>query len=41
MADLIVVISDGAIAEQGGREELLALDGIYAELYRLQASGYT
>lgn len=40
MADLIVVISDGTIAEQGSHEELLAQGGIYAELYSLQASAY-
>jgi len=41
MADLILVVSDGAIAEQGRHEELLARKGIYAELYQLQASAYT
>jgi ATP-binding cassette subfamily B protein len=40
MADLIVVISDGTIAEQGSHEELLAQGGIYADLYKLQASAY-
>jgi ATP-binding cassette subfamily B protein len=41
MADLIVVISDGAVAEQGSHDDLLARGAMYAELYRLQASGYT
>ena len=40
MADLIIVISDGAIAERGTHEELLATNGIYAELYQLQARAY-
>jgi ATP-binding cassette subfamily B protein len=39
-ADQIVVIDDGAIAEQGTHEQLIAADGLYAELFRLQASGY-
>jgi ATP-binding cassette subfamily B protein len=41
MADFIVVISDGAVAERGTHAELIARDGLYAELYKLQASGYT
>jgi ATP-binding cassette subfamily B protein len=41
MADQIIVISDGTIAEQGTHEELLARNGLYAELYTLHASGYT
>ena len=35
-ADQIAVIAGGKIAEQGSHEQLLAQDGIYAELYRLQ-----
>ena len=35
-ADEIAVISDGRILEQGAHDDLLAKNGMYAELYRLQ-----
>ncbi|MCR1823558.1 MAG: ABC transporter ATP-binding protein [Terrisporobacter othiniensis] len=35
-ADLILVINDGDIIEQGNHEELLAKDGFYANLYNSQ-----
>ncbi|KZE33808.1 ABC transporter ATP-binding protein [Chelatococcus daeguensis] len=35
-ADLIVVMDGGRIAETGRHDELVARDGIYAKLYRLQ-----
>jgi ATP-binding cassette subfamily B protein len=35
-ADVILVVADGRIVEQGGHAELLAADGVYAELYRTQ-----
>ena len=38
-ADVIVVLKDGAIAEQGSHEELLAKNGEYAKLYANQFAG--
>src|SRR5262249_42308717 len=35
-ADNILVISDGEVAEEGTHEQLMALDGTYARLYRIQ-----
>jgi ATP-binding cassette, subfamily B, bacterial len=40
MADLIVVIDEGRIVEQGSHEELVAHGGVYAELFALQAAAY-
>jgi ATP-binding cassette subfamily B protein len=39
-ADRIVVLAGGEVAEQGSHDELVAADGVYAELFRLQADGY-
>jgi len=36
-ADVIFVIKDCELVEQGTHEELLAHNGVYAELHRLQA----
>ena len=38
-AQRILVVQDGKIAEQGSHEELMALDGAYARLYRTQNLG--
>ena len=40
MADRILVLADGRVAEAGTHEELLAPGGRYAELFELQAAGY-
>jgi ATP-binding cassette subfamily B protein len=37
-ADLILVMKDGNIIEQGKHDELLKLNGFYAELYNSQFS---
>jgi ATP-binding cassette subfamily B protein len=40
MADRIVVLKDGGIAEQGTHDQLVELKGLYANLFDLQASSY-
>ena len=40
MADLILVVAQGRIAESGSHQELMALDGLYKELFTLQADAY-
>jgi ATP-binding cassette subfamily B protein len=40
-ADNIVVLDGGRVVEQGSHDELLALDGRYAQLFRLQAERFS
>ncbi|WP_368669918.1 hypothetical protein [Beijerinckia sp. L45] len=40
MADRIVVLEDGRVAESGTHAELLTRAGRYAALFELQAAGY-
>jgi ABC-type multidrug transport system fused ATPase/permease subunit len=35
-ADKIVVLKGGVVAEEGNHDELLARNGVYAELYKIQ-----
>jgi len=39
-ADRIAVLQEGRVEELGTHDELLARNGRYAHLFRLQASGY-
>ncbi|HKK80581.1 MAG TPA: ABC transporter ATP-binding protein, partial [Phaeodactylibacter sp.] len=41
MADRILFLENGQLLELGSHEELIARDGKYAELFHLQAAGYT
>ena len=38
--DRIYLLEDGEIIEQGNHESLLAQNGAYAEMFRLQAEKY-
>jgi ATP-binding cassette subfamily B protein len=40
MADMIVVVDGGRVAEVGSHDELVGVGGLYAELYELQARAY-
>ena len=40
MADRIFVIEEGRVTEEGSHEALLALGGLYAKLFTLQAESY-
>ena len=37
--DLILVLQEGSLVEQGTHEELLSLNGLYAEMWRRQEGG--
>ncbi|HEY3143381.1 MAG TPA: ABC transporter ATP-binding protein [Acidimicrobiales bacterium] len=39
-ADLVVVVADNRVAESGHHDALIDQDGLYAELYNLQAQSY-
>jgi ATP-binding cassette subfamily B protein len=40
MADTIIVLADGHVVEHGSHHQLMELDGLYAELFNLQARAY-
>jgi ATP-binding cassette subfamily B protein len=40
MASQIIVIENGRVIERGSHEELMELNGHYANLFLLQAAGY-
>jgi ATP-binding cassette subfamily B protein len=40
MADRILVLDSGRVAEEGSHDELVARGGLYADLFALQAEGY-
>ncbi|MGC2721907.1 MAG: ABC transporter ATP-binding protein, partial [Candidatus Acidiferrales bacterium] len=40
MADRILVLRDGMVAEEGNHDKLIAVGGHYAEMYELQAANY-
>jgi ATP-binding cassette subfamily B protein len=40
MADHIAVLTSGRLAEHGSHDELMSADGLYAELFALQARAY-
>lgn len=39
-ADVLVVLDEGRVVEQGSHAQLAAAGGVYATLYRMQAAGY-
>lgn len=41
LSDLILVLDNGSLAEIGSHGELMAANGTYAHMYRLQADKYS
>ena len=39
-ADKIIVIDEGEVVETGPHDELMATNGLYSQMFTLQASGY-
>ena len=39
-ADKIIVLQNGRISEEGNHETFMKKDGVYARMFRKQASGY-
>ena len=39
-SDRIVLLEKGRIAEMGSHQELMAKNGLYAEMFRIQSSYY-
>lgn len=40
MADRIIVLNENGIAEEGSHAELIKLNGVYSELWKIQSSGF-
>jgi ATP-binding cassette subfamily B protein len=40
MADKIYMLENGEIVEEGSHQELMQLDGKYAEMFKMQAEKY-
>jgi ATP-binding cassette subfamily B protein len=40
MADRIIVLRDGRVVEEGTHDDLVHRDGLYSELFAMQAAGY-
>ncbi|HBN95895.1 MAG TPA: hypothetical protein DDZ66_06320, partial [Firmicutes bacterium] len=40
LADRILVLADGKLVENGSHDELMGMDGVYAQFFREQAQWY-